>query len=331
VLAGGGLVVVVLVGWLGRHWLGGAAERLMEPSQVMRFAGNYVRLFSGTTVYRYIAGSGGLDMAGDNLLGLDFGPLDGAAWLMAGVAVLGLWQRIRSGQCLTAPHVECCLLAAWALCLAGFFLVAGPDAIEPHSERYGIGLIAPGALLLSLGLGWWTMPRGELSGEPGSKKWPGTLRGAAILGLAATGWLLLADCYSNYFDFIHRTGGRSHDTFRTAAVEPKQAALEHILRNRDPRQETWIVMSESWNYRPIRYLGMGTPGLRFERLLETWHRPEFQAALRQGRVWIVEFAGSEAHTAVRQQLQEQGIPFQEHLAPDYSGQPALAVLGPAPT
>jgi len=83
------------------------------------------------------------------------------------------------------------------------------------------------------------------------------LNAAALLLVAL---LLLADCQAHYFDFIERTGGRAHPTFRTAAVEPKLAALQLVGRHRQPGA-TWIVTSEYWNELPLRYLAWHEPDL----------------------------------------------------------------------
>ena len=58
---------------------------------------------------------------------------------------------------------------AWAVALmvGTFYLVAGPAAIAPHFERYGMCLVAPGGVLLALGWSYWLGSRG--GEEAGSK------------------------------------------------------------------------------------------------------------------------------------------------------------------
>jgi hypothetical protein len=48
-----------------------------------------------------------------------------------------------------------CLVAGWAIMLGGFYLVAGPQSIAPHYERYGLCLIAPAIVLLGRGFVAW--------------------------------------------------------------------------------------------------------------------------------------------------------------------------------
>ena len=50
---------------------------------------------------------------------------------------------------------------------------------------------------------------------------------------------LLASFYVNYFSEFATTGGRSHLTYVTAAIEPKQQALEHILASGRGPAASW--------------------------------------------------------------------------------------------
>ena len=69
-----------------------------------------------------------------------------------------------------------------------------------------------------------------LAWEAASTRWRVVLAAATLAG-----WPLLADFHAHYFRFIEQTGGQAHLTFRTAAVEPKQAALQYILEERRRR------------------------------------------------------------------------------------------------
>ena len=133
------------------------------------------------------------------------------------------------------------LAIGWLLCLAAFFVVAGPAAIAPHFERYGICLIGPGAILAALAVGWWLDRPGRMG-----------VRSAAGMALVA-GWLLLAGFHANFFAFLPETGGRSHLTFRTAATEPKQAAWDYIKAIAISARHSDILRLW-WNTWPLRYL-----------------------------------------------------------------------------
>ena len=126
----------------------------------------------------------------------------------------GLFRRIEK----TPDAVDACLVLGWLAMLVAFFIVAGPEAIAPHVERYGICLIGPGALIVARGLGWWVE-----QAEPHGRRW------AVVLAVAA--WLWPASFAVNYFQCFLATGGLSHYAFRTAAVEPKQAALQYVLED----------------------------------------------------------------------------------------------------
>jgi hypothetical protein len=225
--------------------------------------------------------------------------------LAAGTMLWRSWKR--SG--LTEDGV---LLASWLLTLTAFLLVAGPRAMSPGNERFAICLIAPTVILVSraFALAWsWNTPAGRIM-----------LPAAVILG-----WFMLADYHSNYFRFIEKTGGQAHLTFRTAAEEPKAAALKYILENR-MSGETMIVCGRWWNLCPLKYLGMSASNLRVLTPDEAEKTEEYRAMKREGRVWFVEFSGSEELHKIETQLA--GLKTDRHEIDDYGGRSILTVLHP---
>jgi hypothetical protein len=304
------LAALGAVGWQAQHWLATIAGRLSSPGQLVEFVWHYERLFSGLTIYRYIAGSN-LCVASSR----DWLLLDLAWWCLLAVAAIGYCCRMRH---LTAANVwiDGCLLCGWAVMLCGFFLVAGPGAIAPHYERYALCLLAPGTVVLGRGLAWW-LSRRETS----------VVATAAAVSL---GWLMLLGTQQHYFAFIHRTGGKSHDTFRTAEEEPKQAALQIVLRERNPERIAWVVTAEYWNEKPLAYLA----AVEDQLLVENWSAVRSSAALkdaiRERRAWFVEFAGSEACHEVREFLALQSTTYRETTINDYAGQAVLVLFGPDP-
>jgi hypothetical protein len=142
----------------------------------------------------------------------------------------------------------------------------------------------------------------------------------------ALGWLTLLGFHRHYLDFFHQTGGRSHDTFRTAEIEPKQAALREILGRRSPGETTMIVAGEYWNEKPLAYLAAREKGVR----VESWSAVRDSTTLPQEaalqRVWFVEFSGSQAHREVREFLQAQGLAVGETQINDYAGRPVLSLI-----
>ena len=129
-----------------------------------------------------------------------------------------------------------------------FYLVAGPAAIAPHAERYGVCLVAPLVTLVALGWTHWLAP-----GRPLARPL------AAALILLACGWLGVFSL--RYFGRILTTGGQSHVAFRTAAVEPKQAAWDWIVAHRAGRP-IQVEADSWWTYWPLAYLSAADPTAR---------------------------------------------------------------------
>ena len=138
----------------------------------------------------------------------------------------------------------------------------------------------------------------------------GRLRTAAAVAALAAGCFLLADFQQHYFRYIEQTGGNAHRTFRTAAVEPKRAALDYVLKHRTAGVN-WIVADTYWNYRPLQYLAMGEKGIRVVEADKAAWLLGFPFAWLEGRVWYIGFCDSPPPW---------GAPIL-----DYSGRPVLSV------
>jgi hypothetical protein len=216
------------------------------------------------------------------------------------------------------------LLAAWALTIAAFLLIGGPQAMTPGQERFAICLIAPTVLLLARGA--------ALLWEAAGPRWRVALAVATLAG-----WPLLADFHAHYFRFIEQTGGQSHMTFRTANIEPKRAALQYILENAGQRGErreergegeddgkAWIVCSAYWNRWPIRYLALHHRGVRVPEPEEIAASEAYRRALVQGQVWFVEFRRTPEFQRVESQFAGRNPTRQEFL--DFGHRPVLCVL-----
>ena len=298
------IALPITVAWLRQDWLAVVLQR--QPSDVFGFLLNYLRLFNGTTIYRFIPGIQPVEAAaladlwrfGDALTLVIAG---GAAMLLCRL----VWRR-REGALVS-------LVLGYSASTAAFFLVAGPTMIAPGWERYGIWLVAPACLLMA-------RAAAELASRHG--------RLGMTLSIVLA-WILLAGFQTRYFQVFRETGGLAHNTFRTAAAEPKQAALAYILSKRVRFEPTWIVTSESWNYRPLRYLALAESQVRVERLAEVQGTQGLEAALVDGRAWFVEFAGSPDCLAVRQYLIATEQRFRERTVADYGGRAILTVFEPA--
>lgn len=303
-----------------------------SAASVLTFVKYYPRLFSGVTVYQYLAGSCADQASLETLARLRAEPYatryaiqpdvigyqvhDLAAillFLVAGGALLHRIHRERS-------PIDVCLVVGCALTALGFYLVAGSVAIMPHLERYAICLVAPTALLMARAADWLI---------PGAA---GTAR-AALTGLFAVAWLWLASFYINYYAFIERTGDESHMTFRTASVEPKAAVLQHIQSQRQHGSPAWIVSQEWWSFYPLEYLASADRELHNVRAEGVVSSPpaELQAALRDGRVWCVEFLESAYYPLLSRWYAEQaGRPIEETIVDDFANRPLLSIMHAGP-
>ena len=300
------LAASAAIGYFCWPWVGGILSRLRAPAELSQFAVNYLHLFSGTTVYDYITGAnaGAPQAFWSAATDLTFA-------CAALFALCGLFSSVRRGR----VSADSCFVTSWFVMLLGFYVVAGPGAIAPHYERYGICLIAPGALLISRGLAWWIDARRPRAGFS-----------VAVSALAV--WLWPVSFYLNYFEFVEQTGGRAHRTFQTASVEPKLAALRYVLSQRDSAVPGRIVCHEWWNYWPLEYLALGEENLR----VFTWD--EWHAALPRGQnqqadpTWFVEFSGSAAEAEAVQFCVDAELTVSRHTICDYAGRQLISVITP---
>jgi len=299
--------LVCVCGWAAPSRFEEALDRLGDPGRLVQLAINCAHLFSGVTTYRYIVGSCGPHRSGT---------WPGPEAISCGLVVLAMcvivcWYLLVAVRSRQEPH-GLGLAASLIVSLLVFFLVAGPEAAAPHWERYVLWLIAPTVLLTSRAIDWLI----ERS------------RGRCVLPLLLLSWVVLAGFYLNYFNFLRRTGGLSHRTFRTGEVDPKQAALEHILRTAGEGQEAWVVCSEWWSYWPVKYLAQSRQGVRVEDYEEARARPELLGAMASGRVWFLEFSGGPGEARVRRALSLAGLEAPELKILDYGGKAVLSVFHP---
>jgi 4-amino-4-deoxy-L-arabinose transferase-like glycosyltransferase len=327
-------IVSVLTAVGTANWPRGqqAFARLIHPADYLSFGVNLLRLFSGATVFEYVSGS--VPPHSNGAVRWDVVAFDVAAGLTCVVAGIGVVPRfVARRRPMEASHDALddqpdrqyprlhlairALVAGWGLSLAAFFLLAGPAAIAPHFERYGISLVGPGAILAALGLEGWIAQIGL-----GASR---RRRIAATAAIAGAG-LLLTTFQVEFFAFFRQTGGLSHPTFRTGAVEPKQAALDYIFSHSHGRIR--IAASEWWNYWPLRYLA-GAQSPRSDRhKIDVDFAPD--VAQRPGEndadLWQVEFADGPASETFRQRQRNSRISISEATISDYSGRPLLSLF-----
>ena len=239
------------------------------------FAGRFSDLFTGATVYEYISGT--IILESDQAQTATRIALDALGTALAGIVAFALLSSMRRGK----SAIDRWLVAGWAASVISFFAVAGPTAIAPHFERYAICLVAPTVLIVGRAFQWWMRPTTRFS----------LATGPLLVALATC---LLATFKSQYFDEFHQHGGRSHLTFRTAATEPKQQAMDLIAHERDPGVPLLIQTSEWWLYWPLQYLAFAHEGVTVELRCADDPRPLDQQPFVGLESWIVEFAETDA-------------------------------------
>ena len=237
----------------------------------------------------------------------DVDPFDLAALLVLAPAVYGFARLLRERR----QPTDICLAWSLGLMLAGFFVVAGPAALQPHFERYGIVLVAPSVLVASRGIVWW------LSREPGR-------RASAQLAVGACGWLLLATFWVNYIRCFEVTGGNSHLTFRTAMVEPKAQALRIIQTESAASCATWIVADDWWLYWPLRYLAGRDTKLHVVNSCDLPEELLDDANNLDTDLWCVHFTDG-ALPAASRELRLRGNTLDHRTVRDQQGRPLISL------
>lgn len=214
----------------------------LTPGSVMRFLADFGHLLAGPSIYEYIAGP-----IGDRVTFT----YDVLAWgLGLSLATVGTRRMARRERWELLAIGAGVLLGAGAICTIG-----GPESIRPHFERYGLFLIVPSVVYLSCCLRTLIPSVRRVTWLP---------RGSGVLALTlVVCWSSLWGLQRYYFDVFQITGGSSHPTFRTAAIEPKARALAIILQDlasspvRPPSgagRPVPIITDGWWLYWPIRFL-----------------------------------------------------------------------------
>lgn len=226
------LIPVVTSGGTGQAYVGGALDRATEPSEPGNFALLFVRFLSGDTVYQYVVGEGfgGLRRAVDFGVGL----------LLISLLAVG---AVRLAKRPAGP--EAGIVLGWLATLASFFLLAGSNALRPHVERYGMVLVVPTIVAVTILLG-------ELAASTGRRWVPDALVG----GIAA---LALVGFGTRYLAAIDERGSTSHPTFFTGPVEPKAEAFRLVSSEAAAKGRARVIAEDWWTYWPIAWLGHGTP------------------------------------------------------------------------
>jgi hypothetical protein len=311
-------ICATLLMGLAAHAISGARGEgrpgdLFDLDRLGRFLAHYGRLISGVSAYEYIAGP--VDAWRARLH-------DRAFWCVALPALaFGLRPLAR------ARHWGRIALAAGLVAgLLSFYVVAGPDALRPHYERYGMFLVVPTAFAISCLLKGLFVGDGE-----GLRSTPAR---TLLLAASVLGWVLLNEFRGNYFGPIRGNGGESHRTFRTAAIEPKQQAYSLILDDLARRAPaaargsvTTILAEDWWLFQPLLYLAQSRPDLRVISLEDFARGREFRTTglgkkIAEG-AYFVGFHDGPLDALLRGSRPE--ARFRRWCVRDYSGRPLLSI------
>jgi hypothetical protein len=182
--------------------------------------------------------------------------------LIVGLLAVGLprlaWRR---------RGTELAIIVGIVIGLEMIYLVAGKSiyldsatqSVYLDSARYAVFLCVPSCIAFA------SLLDASLDGGGSPDTWESTTWAGARPALwvaLAIGTAMAASFSSSYLYEVAHTGGRAHSTFRTGAVEPKQATLAAIVaRTSGPV----VVLAEDWwCYQPIAYLARRTPRVTVE-------------------------------------------------------------------
>lgn len=330
----------------------------LNPERLILFVRGVQRLFSGVTIYRYIAGSydfghDEVNWQADKKLApaslSDWGWPDAlgllCALILVGALARRVWQAARQASSEGNSHCDLVLLCCFVAAGLPFYWGVGHLALQPGQERYALWMIAPGTLVMARG--YYALWQSARSAPQNPRaRWRETLVLSGGLGLAS---LCLGSFYNGYFEYFAQSGGTGQFTFRTAQEEPKLSALREVLawqEQQRPATRVWILTAEWWNYQPLRYLAFQHPdvtivpqdawSLRMEARRKAayagspYYRQAkssaYETALKSGQVWFIGFAGSRDTILFLQKLKARGLAFQQSVRADNGGKPLMLVV-----
>lgn len=275
-----------------------------------RYALNFGRLLSGVTLYEYVIGPVAPAVAQRH---------DLVFWLAVALGLdFGVRRLVRRRQ-----WDRLALVVGVPLAALGHHVVAGPDAIAPHFERYGLFLVAP-AVFAAAALVRSLLPEEAAVRFPAARRW-GLAAAAVLAGL----WL--AGFERQYFAPLRRSGGDSHRTFRTARSEPKQQAFDGVCAEVGqaglPGAPVRIVAEDWWLHQPLEFLATARPGWTVANAEAAGadpavRRARWEAELAAG-AFLVGFAGGPLETEARA---ASGRTLRRTVIADRAGRPLVVVL-----
>jgi hypothetical protein len=276
---------------LDKPWLSIAAAHVSHPSNWLEFLVNYGRLFDGVVVYHYLSDPHVISIASD----LGFA-------IAAPLIVWGFVLALRHER----SAVDAGLAVAWLSMALLYFAFAGPEALRPNFERWGLCLIAPGTFVIARGIAGW------IEALPDRRAWTIGIASALAAGL-------LGAFYFDYIRVFETSGGRAHVTFVTADPEPKRQAFEVILSRRSGNEPVLVVGQLWWQFYPINYLAQAHPGVTVTMTIPADDRD-------RRHLFFVEFVRTQELARAEAWIREHGRTATTTIVRDQGGRDLLAVL-----
>lgn len=203
----------------------------------------------------------------------------------------------------------------------GVVLAVDPSALAPKTERYVVGLTAP--IAVSLGC----LVAACLPKTVPARRW-------VLAGFWLLAWVPLADFSGGFLVRTLQTGGDAHPAFWAGPIDPKQAAVQFILRDLPDAppaasfgldRRRLVVTEDWWTTMPVQFFKQGRDDR--PRLLEASASDETR--LRECRryldmgAYLVGFAGGPLESTVTKNFAPEELV--RWVAPRFGGRPGVVV------
>lgn len=214
---------------------GQALLRLISPSEWFATAILLGRLIVGEPFFAHLAGASyGALM-----------PLVTATGIAGFGGLLFVTATTLRGEGLTKRGG---LLLGWLAMVAAFVAVAGSGALNPPTERYVFGLIAPTAIAMAIVL------RRLIANSAAREVAIGTTLGATLLTATIVLYLVPLASRDRPASLYLGVNG-----LRTGPVEPKEAAARWLIAEAKRSGPLQLIADDWWLYWPMRYRLAGKP------------------------------------------------------------------------
>jgi hypothetical protein len=200
-------------------------RRASSPAAWLASGTGALRVFSGATTVTDMAGP----LSSTAQITLDF-----AAIAVLVVPIVLAIRRLKAADSARGLW----LLSGLLVSLVSFHIVAGPTALDPGRERYGLVFLVPAIVLWAMAIDGLAPARPILS--------------KAAIALAVVSFSALT--IGGYFLPLVARGGDARAGRRTGVVEPKVAAFEFLAADAGSAEVIAVIAEDWYLYWPLRYL-----------------------------------------------------------------------------